>query len=84
MEAESTLKGSIQVIENQTVRDCGLQVRANTVAQDVQVLKTTGDDMKLVTDNAIGKNLQCFDNDQPFTGQPNVVRGDAEGQCAQP
>jgi hypothetical protein len=33
-----------------------------------------------VTPNRVGENLQCFENDPPFIGQPNVAK-QAEGQC---
>jgi hypothetical protein len=79
--------GNLKVSKNLVQVDAvfgALGVQGNDVAGNLQVLTNTGPGSKLVTGNSVGGNLQCFDNDPLFVGQPNVVTGDAEGQCAQP
>jgi hypothetical protein len=80
---ESTLeKGNIKVEQNDATFFS--QVFTNTVAGNVQVFRNVGPAEKFVDNNTIGGNLQCKENQEPFVGQPNVVRGNAEDQCAGP
>jgi hypothetical protein len=58
----------------------GLFVAGNTVGQNLQVFKNTGPGAKDVSLNTVSESLQCFDNDPPFVGFPNVAR-EAQGQC---
>jgi hypothetical protein len=74
-------KGNIQVVENSS--DFTSLIQDNTVAQDVQVFKNT-EPLMFVNFNEIGGNLQCKENVGVFVGQPNVVGGNAEDQCAGP
>lgn len=75
-------KGNIKVEANQSI--FGGFTRFNDVAQDVQVFKNT-EDAIFVEFNVIGENLQCNENVVAiFSGQPNVVGGNAEDQCAGP
>jgi hypothetical protein len=77
----SVQKGNLQLFENQTVTGLlGIRVQNTEVAQDLQVFKNRGPSPKVVTGNTVGENLQCFENDPPFTGQPNVAKK-AERQC---
>jgi hypothetical protein len=82
--------GNIQVFEN-LVPSPSLDVGGNEVAGDLQVSRNRGTGNKVVTANTVGGNLQCFDNDPPFSTEVpdsdiplNTVAGNAEGQCAQP
>jgi hypothetical protein len=77
--------GGIQVAQNKFTNPSetlGLNVSNNQVAQDLQVIKNTGVGQKRVQNNTVGANLQCEKNHRPFIGQPNVVGGNAGGQCA--
>jgi hypothetical protein len=82
VEASTLAKGNIKVKENGSLAESF--IFDNQVAGDVQVVKNTGPGFKSVDGNTIGGNLQCKKNQEPFVGQPNVVRGKAEGQCAGP
>ncbi len=74
-------KGNLQLFENLTVTGLlGIRVANNEVAQDLQFFKNRGPSPKVVAGNTVGENLQCFENDPPFIGQPNVAKK-AEGQC---
>lgn len=74
-------KGNIQ-LEDNIPADAGLQVLLNRVAQNLQVYKSRGAfPVKLVQNNIVFENLQCFDNDPPFVGAPNAAK-QAQGQCA--
>jgi hypothetical protein len=75
-------EGNVKVQENSSVF-AGF-TRFNNVAQDVQVFNNTQAAI-FVQFNAIGENLQCKENVAAlFVGQPNVVVGNAEEQCAGP
>jgi hypothetical protein len=76
--ALTVAKGNLQVFDNTPTT--GLQVSGTDVAQNLQVLKTRGAGFKGVQNNRVGDTIQCFDNDQPFGGGPNMARR-AEGQC---
>jgi hypothetical protein len=81
----NTVGGKIQVVENLIQGGFNtLFVQENEVAGHLQVFENLGPGDKSVNFNAVDKNLQCFDNAPPFTGQPNTVFGKAQGQCAQP
>ena len=45
------------------------------------MFKNRGPGPKTVQGNTVRGDLQCFENDEPFLGTPNVARK-AEGQCA--
>jgi hypothetical protein len=54
---------------------------STTVEQNLQVFKNRGPGLKLVSGNTVRESLQCFENELPFTGAPNIAR-QAQGQCA--
>jgi hypothetical protein len=57
-------------------------VEGNAVAQgSLKVLKNRGDGEKWVINNDGGVDLECRDNDDPFTGTPNGTWKKKEGQC---
>jgi hypothetical protein len=58
-----------------------LAVLASDVDGDVQLFDNDGGD-KEVSDNTIGGNLQCKDNDPAPWGSNNIVEGNSEDQCA--
>lgn len=76
--------GNVQVFENVVIGPPGddeeLRVQVNRVSQDVQVFKTKGNGPKFVTGNTVGQNLQCKENDSPFTSTGNTA-GKYEDQC---
>jgi hypothetical protein len=79
--------GSVRLFENQIgVNPLGnaLFVVRNQIGSDGQVFKNRGPGGKVVATNTVDGNLQCKENDPLFVGQPNVVGGNAEDQCAQP
>ena len=71
-------KGTIKIEENLVPFE--LDIRSNTVAQNLQLFKNRGAGLKFVQLNTVRENLQCFENDPPFVGGPNVA-AKAEGQC---
>jgi hypothetical protein len=81
-------KGNIKVEENTIPASCGpfppfpcrLEIIGNSVGGNVLVFKNRGPGTKLVQNNTVVQNLQCFENDPPFVGGPNTA-GKAEGQC---
>lgn len=73
-------KGSIKVEENTIPADRRLTIEGNSVGENVLVVKNQGPGTKLVQNNTVGQNLQCFENEPPFVGGPNTA-GKAEGQC---
>jgi hypothetical protein len=75
--------GNLTFQENSIEPTEVFRVTDTIVGGNLQVLKTTGAGNKVVVLNAVGENLQCFENDPPFVGQPNTAR-QAEGQCASP
>jgi hypothetical protein len=70
-------KGSMK-IEDNVPR--GYHIAGNRVAQNLQVFKNKTVFGGTVTGNVVGGNLQCFDNDPPPLGGPNVAQ-QAQGQC---
>ena len=70
--------GSVTVADNE-ITDF-LFIQDNVVAGHLKVLRNSGNNPKTVTGNTVGKKIQCFDNDEPFVGGPNVAQK-AEGQC---
>jgi hypothetical protein len=89
LEGLSVPHGNVKVEDNNITAE--MRIRTNTVAEDMQVFKNRGGGQKFVQANTIGGNLQCKENDSPFFAHPtdpkfgpNVVGGNAEGQCAQP
>ncbi len=74
-------KGNIKVEENTiTPIYTLLEITGNSVGGDVLVFKNQGPGTKLVENNTVAQNLQCFENEPPFVGGPNMA-GKAEGQC---
>ena len=53
---------------------------SNTVGGNLQVFKTFGSAPKSVNNNRVRQNLQCKENDQPFTSSGNTA-GKFEDQC---
>jgi hypothetical protein len=78
----SQIGGGLIVLDNPIPE--ALTIDGNSVAGNVQVFKNFGPGIKSVSANNVGADLQCQENDPPFLGQGNIVRGNAEGQCAQP
>jgi hypothetical protein len=75
----NTVGGGIK-IEDNTVPTTGLSVLGNRTPGNLGVFKNAGPGAKQVVNNTVGQNLQCYDNELPFVGGPNVA-GKAEGQC---
>jgi hypothetical protein len=74
-------QGSIRVKSNSTtIFGIGIEIVGNTVGGDLQVLRNTGPQTKLVQNNTVVGTLECFDNEPPFVGGPNTA-GSVEGQC---
>jgi hypothetical protein len=75
-------KGSIQVEDNVITPNRWLFINSNSVGANLQVYKTreAGSIIKAVTANTARESVQCFDNDPPFVGGPNVAPK-REGQC---
>jgi hypothetical protein len=76
----NTVGGNIKVEKNVIQSPSFMSVLGNQVTGNLQVLKNTGTGSKQVVNNTVSENLQCFDNDPPFVGGPNVAQ-QAEGQC---
>jgi hypothetical protein len=71
-------------IENNFV-DVELVVRGNTVqGGNLEVNRNSGPAAKSVQDNKGGRELECLDNEQPFTASGNTGWHETEGQCATP
>jgi hypothetical protein len=65
--------------------DVELVVRGNTVqGGDLEVNRNEGPAAKYVQDNVGGHELECLDNEQPFTASGNTGWRETEGQCAIP
>jgi hypothetical protein len=77
----NTVGGNIKVEKNVIQSPIFMSVLGNQVTGNLQVLKNTGTGSKQVVNNTVSENLQCFDNDPPFVGTPNVAQ-QAEGQCS--
>lgn len=89
-------KGNIKVEENIIAIGpygfaSGLRIRNNTVGGpptikgpggNLQVFKNSGDGDKDVLENTIRQNLQCKENQLPFTSADNLAR-EFEAQCPQ-
>jgi hypothetical protein len=56
-------------------------VSDNEVGGNLQVFRNRGNGSKAVNFNIVRENLQCRQNEQPFTGSPNFA-GKTEGQCS--
>ena len=77
----NTVGGNLVVLENVIGPTIGgLIVVGNQVRENLQVFKNMGPGPKHVNTNIVGANLQCFENEPPFAGGPNVA-AKAEGQC---
>jgi hypothetical protein len=74
------LKGTIKVEDNEIIEFTSLLIGDNSVGGNLQVFKNRGLGLKFVENKTVHGNLQCFENDPPFVGGPNVA-GKAEGQC---
>lgn len=57
-----------------------LDVRSNSIAQNLQVFKNTGSNPKTVQLNTAGESIQCKENEAPFVGGPNTAPK-KEDQC---
>lgn len=77
----SPIRGNVKLEDNFIPAGQFLTVDIGTrVAQNLQVFKNKGPGSKFVLGNTVGESLQCFENDPPFFGGPNVAR-EAQGQC---
>lgn len=78
----NTVNGNIKVADNLSPGGQRFAIRANNATENIQVFKNRGPDplVRFVIENIVGEDLQCFDNDLPFIGGPNVAQK-AEGQC---
>jgi hypothetical protein len=77
----SPIRGNIKVEDNLASPIAEFTaVTNNSVEQNVQVFKNKGPGNKLVSGNTVREDLQCFENDLPFVGAPNVAR-QVQGQC---
>lgn len=61
-------------------REAGADVSSNAVTGDIQLFENRGG--IVVSRNRVDGNLQCQENAPAPTGGGNVVRGNAEDQCA--
>lgn len=83
--------GNLQVFENLIVQNAlnntGLDLQGNMVGStdtagnrrggDLQVYKNKGTGVKFVQgNNVVNGVIQCYENDPPFTGGPNIGRAD--------
>jgi hypothetical protein len=74
-------KGNIKIEENFIMLGIrGLEVLDN-VHGNLQVFKNTGPGLKTVQGNQVRESIQCFENESPFIGGPNIAR-EAQGQCS--
>ena len=75
------IKGNLEIQGNIVPDARAMGVSRNLVGGNLQFQKNTGSQrFKVVENNNIGNNLQCLENDQPFTGGPNIA-GKIQGQC---
>jgi hypothetical protein len=81
VQQNTLVKGNIQVEDNFNLVD--FIVLANSVPRNIQVYKNMGSGPKTVAFNIAGQSVQCFENQQPFNGQPNTAPN-LEGQCGLP
>jgi hypothetical protein len=77
-------KGNV-IVEDNLINPFGffvkqLDVRNNSVAQNLQVFKNVGTNPKTVQNNNAGESIQCTENSPPFVGGPNTAPK-KEGQC---
>jgi hypothetical protein len=74
----NTVGGNVKIEDN--VPRFGMTILRNQVAGNMQVFKNRGPAPKQVVFNTVREDLQCFENDPPFLGGPNVAQK-REGQC---
>ena len=72
---DSTVSGSVQVEESGSARLDSSQIHGGA-----QFVKNTGS--LTISNNTIGGNLQCKENDLTPTGRGNLVQGNKEEQCS--
>jgi hypothetical protein len=79
----NTVGDDIEILHNRV--DVELIVRGNTVTDDLKVFNNKSingsNAPKSVDSNTGGDSLECYGNDDPFTGSPNTGFASAEGQC---
>jgi hypothetical protein len=77
----NTVGENLQVYKN-VVTDptFGMDVDANTVGKNLQVYENRGPALKTVQGNVVGQIVQCFKNEMPFIGGPNIAP-EKQGQC---
>jgi hypothetical protein len=75
----NTFRQNVLIQDNFLVNN-GLDININSVGQNLQVFKNRGPAPKLIFGNTVGEALQCFENDPPFVGGPNVAQQE-QGQC---
>jgi hypothetical protein len=75
--------GNVKVEDNVIPAPHRLFVQFNRTYQNVQVFKNTGTGTKFVNGNNASESVQCWENTQPFFGNPNTAPK-LEGQCGVP
>jgi len=79
---DNVIGHNLQVEDNFIPSALGrLTVTSNEVGQNLQVNNNVGPGVKTVSGNTAHESLQCFGNEDPFVGTPNVAR-EAQGQCS--
>jgi hypothetical protein len=84
--AGNTIQGGNDVRVHDNFTDIELVVSGNTLqgGGDLEVNDNSGPAGKAVQNNTgSGGDIECFGNEDPFTGTPNSGFADAEGQCAE-
>jgi hypothetical protein len=78
---DTLIRGEAQFFDNGALGPAAsLDVVDNAVLGNLQVYRTRGLLPKVVAENRVGQNIQCFENDQPFVGGPNEAQ-QRQGQC---
>jgi hypothetical protein len=74
---------SVEIEDNFT--DIELVIRGNAIqGGDLSVNDNDGPSDKFVENNTGGDELECFDNEEPFTASGNTGWNEQRGQCAVP
>lgn len=78
---ESRVRGEAQFFDNGASGVLvSFDVIDNIVDGNLQVFRTRGPAVKVVANNRVGQNVQCFENDPLFVGGPNQAQ-QSQGQC---
>lgn len=74
-------KGNMKVEDNIILaRVQGMDIRLNTIRENLQVFKNVGPGPKFVQNNTAGESVQCKENAAAFVGGPNAAPR-REDQC---